>query len=295
MYFHSVKTPEDESKLLEKLVNLNVEIRAKKERARLAELKQSEQYSKIFNPLTDSLHRLTDITSDITTDSLDAKEGTKECEPTGGSSQVSLPSTSTYELIKNTIGVRNLEDGKLGLNPVSQTIGEYTFSVEGPPFDGRITIVDGDKVKTWDISDENLWRVLLKKTPTGKEIKSMTIEARKIFREIILFTKLVESASYSVRKRKKFRQLLATGAGFLFTTISPEEAKKQSGGEIIETVIVPSDSKTLLSGLVKSLAETRAGNRSARKFLVAFAKAAKEKKILPPNLLTPEEQVWSFA
>ena len=50
-----------------------------------------------------------------------------------------------------------------------------------------------------------------------------------------------------------------------------------------------------MRALLQALAELRAGNTSMQNFVVPLAKEAKRKKILPPNLLSPDEETWVFA
>ena len=61
------------------------------------------------------------------------------------------------------------------------------------------------------------------------------------------------------------------------------------------TFVIPSDRKGLLRALVQAVAELRAGNESMRNLIVPLAQEAKRKKILPDNLLSPEETTWVYA
>ena len=50
-----------------------------------------------------------------------------------------------------------------------------------------------------------------------------------------------------------------------------------------------------MRALLQALAELRAGNTSMRNFVVPLAKEAKQKKILPHNVLSADEETWVFA
>ena len=89
----------------------------------------------------------------------------------------------------------------------------------------------------------------------------------------------------------------AKGSGFLFSVQPPPFMKKKSKNMTIKpsTVVIPSDRKGLMRALVQALAELRAGNTSMRNLVVALAQEAKRKRILPVNLLSPDEETWVFA
>ena len=61
------------------------------------------------------------------------------------------------------------------------------------------------------------------------------------------------------------------------------------------TIVIPSDAKGLLRALLQAVAELRAGNTSMQNIVVPLAQEAKRKKILPRNLLSPDEMTWVFA
>ena len=61
------------------------------------------------------------------------------------------------------------------------------------------------------------------------------------------------------------------------------------------TVVIPSDNEGLMHALVVALAKLRACNNSMRNILVPLAQEAQRKRILPKDLLTPNETTWVFA
>ena len=83
------------------------------------------------------------------------------------------------------------------------------------------------------------------------------------------------------------------GSGFLFSIRPPPFEKRLFHPS---TVVIPSDKKGLLRALLQAVTELRAGNFSMQNVVVVpLAQEAKRKKILPANLLTPDEMTWIFA
>ena len=66
-YFHSIKTIEDQERMLKKILSLQTQIRARREKTRLTNNSQNEKYTKIFEPITRTLKNLTDIPTTIIT------------------------------------------------------------------------------------------------------------------------------------------------------------------------------------------------------------------------------------
>ena len=103
----------------------------------------------------------------------------------------------------------------------------------------------------------------------------------------------------SYRTRAKFKLLSKAmkttfGSGFLFS-IRPPAFKRTKRLFHPSTLVIPSDKKGLLRALLQAVTELRAGNTSMQNVVVPLAQEAKRKKILPANLLTPDETTWIFA
>ena len=60
-YFHQIKAVEDQKRMLKKILSMQTQIRAQREKDRLARNSQNEKYTKIFEPITRSLKNLADI------------------------------------------------------------------------------------------------------------------------------------------------------------------------------------------------------------------------------------------
>lgn len=82
------------------------------------------------------------------------------------------------------------------------------------------------------------------------------------------------------------------GSGFLFSIKPPPFTNKVFKPS---TVVIPSDNKGLMRELLKALMELRAGNTSMRNLVVPLAQEARRKGILPPHLLSVDEEIWVFA
>ena len=139
-----------------------------------------------------------------------------------------------------------------------------------------------------------------------KTLKGNYIPAVKNYVDIVHKLNLVEIAirnhprTYKNRSKYKLIESFSTkGTGFLFSVSPPPFLNKdiEKKKKIIKpsTVIIPSDKKGLMRALLQALAELRTGNTSMQNFVVPLAKEAKRKKILPPNLLSPDEETWVFA
>ena len=69
-YFHQIKTVKDEEQMLKKILSIQTQIRARREKERLARNSQNEKYTKIFEPITRTLKDLSDIPTTSTTTTL---------------------------------------------------------------------------------------------------------------------------------------------------------------------------------------------------------------------------------
>ena len=103
--------------------------------------------------------------------------------------------------------------------------------------------------------------------------------------------------AYTTRaKFKLFPKSMKTnfGSGFLFSIRPPPTFKRKKRLFHPSTVVIPSDKKGLLRALLQAVTELRAGNTSMQN-VVPLAHEAKRKRILPVNLLSPDEMTWIFA
>ena len=330
-YFHSIKTIEDQERMLKKILSLQTQIRARREKTRLTNNSQNEKYTKIFEPITRTLKNLTDIPTTTTispyTDGknlidfktpaniIDVNDNNVHKTPT-------LIPNAEYEIkaedddndlfseIVKSIPARERDDGVLGLDIKHHRIGDNTFTVKG-----NILTVHNDDNRTettFEINDYDIWKLLLTQRPKTlmelKTIKGDYIPAVKDYIDIVDKLNLIEVAQrdhpYSFKNRSKYKLIesfSAKGSGFLFSVSPPpflrKQKKKKTATQTVKpsTVVIPSDKKGLMRALLQALAELRAGNTSMRNFVVPLAKEAKRKKILPHNLLSADEETWVFA
>ena len=56
--FHSMDTLQDESELLKRIIDLETQVRAKREIKRVSRNSENEQYSRIFDPITRQMKTL---------------------------------------------------------------------------------------------------------------------------------------------------------------------------------------------------------------------------------------------
>ena len=67
-HYHHIDSAEDEARLLKHIIQLETQVRAKRERERLSANSESDRYSKIFEPITQSMKSIHDaVTTTMTT------------------------------------------------------------------------------------------------------------------------------------------------------------------------------------------------------------------------------------
>ena len=252
----------------------------------------------MFEPVTKSIEKLTRPAAAVVNPTV--KEEEKEGEPieiaSSAAASVKQESDKLYQEALTQIPRKLRDDGQLGLCPTTHQIGHYTYAVYGNILRIMSDADDEDGYeREFEIGDLNLWKLLLVLNPTKIGLK--------LFRKdddthaylpfvldyinIAKALKLLESYSGS-KNRLKYTLLTRdhhthhSGSGFLFTSTPP-------------VVILPSDNKSLMSELYRALAELRAGNTMMRNLVVPFAREAARRHILPPNLLTAQEDTWVLA
>ena len=57
-HFHTISSIQDEANLLKRIVDLETQVRAKREKRRVTDNAESEQYSRIFEPITKTMKKL---------------------------------------------------------------------------------------------------------------------------------------------------------------------------------------------------------------------------------------------
>lgn len=311
---YRLQSIEDERRLLEKMISLQDRVRVSREKERRLKSTQSSHYSKIFQPITNSLKQLapskpiikldasthTDESNDDSykNDDDDTHEIDETNDDDNDEKVIKDDRYDLYEDALNSIPARSRDDGVFGLNTKTKQIGDYTFIVDG----NTLYTTDSEgQVKSFVIDDYDLWRLLLVKRPNDiglklKDIRRRNIPALDKFIEIVRELDLVSIAERNgiqIKNRAKYKLLPKMGHGFLFTSTEPDFLRKTLVNPNV--IVVPSDKKGLLRELVKSVAELRSGNTSMQNIVVPLAQEAKRLRILPPGLLSPEEMTWVFA
>ena len=306
---HRVKmsnTIATEVKMLEEMLQIQARVRARKEKERLIRTGQNEKYTKIFEPVTKTIEKLAakNATHPAATVHQPKIKGDDE-EPQSvddDDDDGGIYDASLYDEVLNSIPLGNRDDGLLGLKvnrnkPYTGTIGDYNFVVVN---DGYLIVFNDEIEFKYPISNPNLWRLLLVKSPRSMLLKrgdkylGFVKEYKKIVTELDLVNKAYseDRADYLERRKKiqLLRDMEKTGTGFLFSVQPPPSLLKKAS-----TVVIPSDKKGLLRELYKAVAELRAGNTSMQNLVVPLAQEAKRKRILPKGLLSKKEQNWVFS
>ena len=316
-HFYRVDSLADEERLLRDKLSMEKQIRKHREKNRRSKSEKSREYSTIFEPVTKSLDDLKDIhkaaTSTVITTPSQSQSSDlmKENNLIDESiDDLGLPPplvpdgkpSSLYLRALDSIPIKSLDDGVFGLNIHTQSIGNNKFTVN----DNTLIVENKEdgSIKTFQINDYLLWKLLLVKRPNDVEFNFKNGKGKNVLNEYLNIVKslnLIHDAKdrgVSYRTRAKFKLLpkamkTTIGSGFLFS-IRPPPFKRTKRLFHPSTVVIPSDKKGLLRALLQAVTELRAGNTSMQNVVVPLAQEAKRKKILPVNLLTSDEMTWVF-
>ena len=261
------------AKMYEEILKLQAQIRVKKERERNSKNAQGLQSTRLFEPITKAIEKLSKPhpTPQNVENLIDLNEEEEVDE---------------FKEILKTIPVSNRDDGLFGLNVHTNRIEDNKFKAAG----NTLTVNTEHGVKEYKINDPDLWRLLLVMRPSSIKLKArgkykqFVYDYKRIADELDLIDYAFAKIGKNINKRVKYKLISneKSGSGFLFSTQPPP-------------FIIPSDKKGLLRELYKAVAELRAGNTSMQNLVVPLAQEAKRKKILPKNLLTVEEKNWVFS
>lgn len=285
----------EEEGLLQEMLNLQSQIRAQREKDRIAKTSRSEKYTKMFEPVTKSLERLVTPILPATNDLVDLTDVIPGHVPLQLKEEKDdfelMEPGELYREALNSVPIRRRDDGMLGLNTEKHSIGDYIYEVEG----NVLKVHHDGEQKHFEIDDLELWKLLLVKNPQSIRLKLKDEQKQYLpfvheFKDIADQLNLVASSGHRTgfKNRVKYKMLMEMrkGSGFLFSVQPPVTPN---------TVVIPSDNLGLMRALYTALAELRAGNTSMRNIVVPLAAEAKRKRILPENLLSPDEETWVYA
>ena len=324
---YRLQSIEDERRLLEEMLALQGKVRVAREKDRRLKSSQSSHYTKMFQPITNSLKQLKpsqvakveiststdepDVKDELDEDDDDQYDDSKKYELNDivvkdkpdekfklNDVIVKNNPGELYKEALNSIPTKARDDGVFGLDVATKHIGNYTFMVDE---DTLHVIDDDDQVRSYIIDDYDLWRLLLAKRPKeiGLKLKDARGRNTKTLDEYIRIiddldlVSIAQRDGVQIKNRAKYKLLPKAGHGFLFTSTRPEFLRQTLVNPNV--VVVPSDKQGLLRELIKSLAELRSGNTSMQNVVVPLAQEAKRLKILPPGLLSSKEMSWVFA
>ena len=198
-YYHKINSVQDEANLLKQIINLETQVRAKRERERLTSNSESEKYAKIFEPITQSMRTLHTIASSSSSSSSSPRTGGQQSVNSG--STVKSAEKKEEEEEEGEEGEENdhydhskedsiskeddndnespllhqalsqvsktqRDDGVYGINWAKRTIGGKDFTVKN----GNILQVQvgrGEQME-FKITDINVWKLLLYQNPYSK-------------------------------------------------------------------------------------------------------------------------------
>ena len=304
-HFHTISSTEDEQDLLSKIIRIETQIRAQREKERLLRTGQNETYSRIFEPITRELKTIQQVEALPPPVPLPVPGG-----PPGGPSAPSTPATPVvgtgsprqalfstpvktpktpptpdtessidYQKALKTVKTRNRDDGYLGLDSVHKLTVGRVYHVQGNtlvvapgsghPYETRITV-----------HNPRTWVMLLAKNP-GNIIELRNFKTREYFPYVHEYKKIAEELGFvdfvertgEIAKRNMTKFKLLEDGGFLYSLLPPPPLR-----------VLPSDPQGVLRELQKALAEYRAGNASMRNIIGPLTQQAQRMKILPKSL-----------
>ena len=269
--YHRINTVADE-KLLEQMLQLQSQIRTQREAERRTKTYNSVRYAKMFEPVTKSIEKLLPAA-----ESPEPEPKPEPVEP-GPVKEELLEPGELYKMALSQIPRKLRDDGTLGLNVDTHRIGDYVYEVEGD-----ILHVND---KEFEIKDLNLWKLMIVYNPSKIQLRLK--DQNDYYPFVYQYADIIDDLGlldyYNGSKRRVKYEILSKmhkGSGFLFSVQPP--------------TFLPSDRMGILSELHKALAELRAGNTMMRNLVVPLAQEARRMNILPPNLLSPDEETWIFA
>lgn len=287
--YHHITSLADEEKLLSEIIQLETQIRKEKEQKRVQKNTQSEKYTGIFEPITESIQSLAHqkpkedlITGDLL--QFETKPEQVQDKPVKrDTEQINL-----YQKALQIIPKKARDDGVFGLDSGRRQVSGRPYWVEG-----NLLLVNNEDgtISEIEINDLDVWLILLSQNPT--KIIDLSDSAVRRYREIadeLNLIPLVQFTTKNFKKRAKYKLLRPhEGTGFMFSTRKPSFMSSS------EPIVIPSDPEGLMRALLQTVAELRAGNESIRNLVVPLAQEAERKKILPKGLLSPEELTWVYA
>ena len=297
--YHRVNTAAERARLLTEMLQIQAHIRSKKEKERLIKTNQHNKYSRMFEPVTKTMEKLSKpaVEVPVVGDLIDLKKPTMKKEE----NYTEIEQESLFDSVLQTIPLSLRDDGIFGLDARIRRIGSHSFRV----INDNLVV---DDVKSFHITDPDLWRLLLIKRPnsinlklkSGKKYKSFVKDYERMVDELDLVDFAYAKYGERIKTRAKYKLLQdlknKSGSGFLFSIQPPPFSMKRRRRQIkASTVVIPSDKKGLLRALYQAVAELRAGNTSMRNLVVPLAQEAKSKKIFPPHLLSMDERNWVFS
>ena len=310
-------------RMMKEMLRLQAEVRARKEKERAFKTSNTEKYTNIFKPITNTLEKLKPPPpppppppkpAGHQKEEEEEEEKLKRGEESGESGD---DEGNLYDAVLASILVGDRDDGVFGLkvnphNPHVGQIGRCNFRVTAK--NDRIAFYTSHaEVMEAHITDPNLWKLLLVKNPNKIDLRLETpgggggyrrfvMDYMTIVDRLDLLDSALANRNVSITNRIKYKLIKAihmekSGSGFLFSVRPPPPSIAAAASERIKpsTVVIPSDKKGLLRELVKAVAELRAGNTSMRNIVVPLAQEAKRKRILPRHLLSADEKTWVFA
>ena len=163
MSYLQINSAAERARLLKEMLQIQAQIRTKKEKERLIKTNQTTRYAKIFEPVTKSIEKLSKpvVEVPIVDDLIDLKQPATKKEENDAEIE---EGATLFDSVLQTIPLTLRDDGIFGLDVHTQRIGSHDFRV----INDDLVV---DRVKSYRITDPDLWRLLLVKRPNSINLK----------------------------------------------------------------------------------------------------------------------------
>lgn len=245
-HYHHIDSAEDEARLLKHIIQLETQVRAKRERERLSANSESDRYSKIFEPITQSMKSIHDAVTTTMTTKVTPRKRARSSSAAGNDDRTPAARESgddddhqeindgrlvekkeevegeetdddparVVQHVLSKIKHSQRDDGVFGLNWAKKTIGAYPFQVDG----NNLQVQTGDNEwEIFQITMDDVWKMLLLQNPANK-VHTKTQDggltpAAKQYKDIVQKLDLVQHAQKTrgagYKKRVKYKDIIA--------------------------------------------------------------------------------------
>ena len=289
-HYHRINSIQDETNLLKQIIDLETQVRAKREKERLTSNSESERYAKIFEPITQSMKTLHTIangsrggpssspssnngnnnnnnSSTIGTEVVESNPMNEETSFTAAAAvspnqeDEGEKDDNLYNRALNEVQKKQRDDGVYGINWKKRTIGGKEFTVKN----GNILQVriNSSEQRNYKITNMNVWKLLLyqnlvNKVSTQTENGEPTPAVRQ-YQEIADELNLVDYA------KRHLQSPLAYKKRMKYKIISNRKKEEAGGSGFLFSIQKPSSFTKVAAAVAAKKKRKKEGNGLLKK------------------------------